>query len=71
MDERIDMSRAIRNKRYLYIRNFMPYRAQGVFLNYMFQTLLRWFGVKPFEAVPFQSNNRSFGSRNLLKNSMT
>lgn len=38
MDERIDMSRAIRNKRYLYIRNFMPYRAQGVFLNYMFQT---------------------------------
>lgn len=38
MDERIDMSRAIRNKRYLYIRNFMPYRPQGVYLNYMFQT---------------------------------
>ncbi|XZE18456.1 sulfatase family protein [Pirellulaceae bacterium SH449] len=38
MDERIDMSRAIRNERYLYIRNFMPYRPQGVYLNYMFQT---------------------------------
>ncbi|MCU0710534.1 MAG: sulfatase [Pirellula sp.] len=38
MDERIDMSRAIRTERYLYVRNFMPYRAQGVFLNYMFQT---------------------------------
>lgn len=38
MDERIDMSRAIRNDRYLYIRNFMPYRPQGVYLSYMFQT---------------------------------
>ncbi|MFN7842585.1 MAG: sulfatase [Pirellula sp.] len=38
MDERIDMSRAIRNERFLYIRNFMPYRPQGTFLNYMFQT---------------------------------
>lgn len=38
MDERIDMSRAIRNDRYLYIRNFMPHRPQGTYLNYMFQT---------------------------------
>lgn len=38
MDERIDMSRAVRNERFLYIRNFMPYLPQGTFLNYMFQT---------------------------------
>ena len=38
MDERIDSSRAIRNDRYLYIRNFMPDRPQGSYLNYMFQT---------------------------------
>ena len=38
MDERIDSSRAIRNERYLYIRNFMPDRPQGAYLNYMFQT---------------------------------
>lgn len=38
MDERIDMSRAIRNDRYLYIKNFMPIRPQGTFLTYMFQT---------------------------------
>jgi len=38
MDERIDSSRAIRDKQYLYIRNFMPFRPQGAYLDYMFQT---------------------------------
>ncbi len=38
MDERIDMSRAVRDDRYLYIRNFHPERPQGAYLNYMFQT---------------------------------
>ena len=38
MDERVDMSRAIRDARYLYIRNFHPDRAQGEFLAYMFET---------------------------------
>lgn len=38
MDERIDMSRAIRDDRYLYIRNFYPHRPQGTFLAYMFET---------------------------------
>lgn len=38
MDERIDSSRSIRDGRYAYIRNFMPDRPQGAYLNYMFQT---------------------------------
>ena len=38
MDERVDSSRSIRSARYLYIRNFMPDRPQGAYLNYMFQT---------------------------------
>ena len=38
MDERVDMSRAIRDGRYLYIRNFHPDRPQGEFLAYMFET---------------------------------
>lgn len=38
MDERIDMSRAVRDGRYLYIRNFYPHKPQGQFLDYMFQT---------------------------------
>lgn len=38
MDERYDMSRSIRDQRYAYIRNFLPHRPQGMFLDYMFQT---------------------------------
>jgi uncharacterized sulfatase len=38
MDERYDMMRAVRDKRYLYIRNYMPYRIYGEHVAYMFQT---------------------------------
>ena len=38
MDERYDCSRAIRDERFAYIRNFMPHRPQGQFLSYMFET---------------------------------
>jgi arylsulfatase A-like enzyme len=38
MDERYDMSRAVRDKKFSYIRNFMPQRPQGTFLEYMFET---------------------------------
>lgn len=37
MDERVDLSRAITDGRYLYIRNFHPERAQGEYLAYMFE----------------------------------
>lgn len=38
MDERYDMSRSVRDKQFSYIRNFMPERPQGAYLEYMFQT---------------------------------
>ena len=38
MDERYDMVRSIRDKRYIYIRNFMPHRIYGQYIQYMFQT---------------------------------
>lgn len=38
MDERIDFSRTVRNERYHYIRNYLPHRIQGEYLDYMFQT---------------------------------
>jgi arylsulfatase A-like enzyme len=38
MDERIDISRSVRDQRYSYIRNYMPHRPQGTYLAYMFQT---------------------------------
>ncbi|MEW6236006.1 MAG: sulfatase-like hydrolase/transferase [Candidatus Omnitrophota bacterium] len=38
MDERYDMVRSVRNRRYIYIRNYMPHKIYGQYLAYMFQT---------------------------------
>lgn len=38
MDERYDLSRSVRDKRYNYIRNYMPHRDYAQNLSYMFQT---------------------------------
>jgi hypothetical protein len=38
MDERYDMVRTVRDKRYVYIRNYMPHKIYGQYIDYMFQT---------------------------------
>jgi arylsulfatase A-like enzyme len=38
MDERYDMLRVVRDKRYIYIKNYMPHKIYGQHINYMFQT---------------------------------
>ncbi|RJP29985.1 MAG: sulfatase [Candidatus Omnitrophota bacterium] len=38
MDEQYDMSRTVRDHRYHYIRNYMPHKTYGQYLEYMFQT---------------------------------
>jgi uncharacterized sulfatase len=38
MDERYDMVRSVRDGRYVYVRNYMPYRIYGQYIDYMFQT---------------------------------
>jgi uncharacterized sulfatase len=38
MDERVDMVRTVRDKRYVYIRNYMPHRIYGQHVGYMFET---------------------------------
>jgi N-sulfoglucosamine sulfohydrolase len=37
MDERYDMCRAVRDKQFRYIRNYMPYRIYGQHINYLWQ----------------------------------
>lgn len=37
MDERYDMSRAVRDKKYRYIINYMPYRIYGQYLGYLWK----------------------------------
>ena len=38
MDERYDMLRVVRDKRYIYIRNYMPHKIYGQYIAYMFVT---------------------------------
>jgi uncharacterized sulfatase len=38
MDERIDLVRSVTDGRFVYVRNYMPHRIYGQYLNYMFQT---------------------------------
>jgi len=44
MDERFDMSRAVRDQRFRYIRNYMPYRIYGQHLEYLWQapSIVSW-----------------------------
>ena len=37
MDERYDMSRAVRDQKYRYIKNYMPYRIYGQFIDYLWR----------------------------------
>lgn len=37
MDERIDMSRSIRDERYRYTRNFLPHKIYGQYLDYLWR----------------------------------
>jgi len=38
MDERYDLVRSVRNKRFIYIRNYMPHKIYGQYIQYMFVT---------------------------------
>ncbi len=44
MDERYDMSRAVRGQKYRYIRNYMPYRIYGQRIEYLFRapSIVSW-----------------------------
>ena len=38
MDERYDLVRTVRDQRYIYVRNYMPHKIYGQYIDYMFQT---------------------------------
>jgi uncharacterized sulfatase len=38
MDERYDLVRSVRDRRYVYIRNYMPHKVYGQYIDFMFQT---------------------------------
>lgn len=38
MDEKVDLVRSVTDGRFVYVRNYLPHRIYGQYLNYMFQT---------------------------------
>jgi len=50
MDERYDMMRTVRDKRYVYIRNYMPHRIYGQHVGYMFETATTRIWKKLYDA---------------------
>ena len=60
MDERYDMSRAVRDDEFLYIRNFYPQRPQGAYLAYMFETPTTHIWKELFDAGKLDSAQSAF-----------
>ena len=60
MDERYDMSRAVRDEDFLYIRNFYPQRPQGAYLAYMFETPTTHIWKELFDAGKLDSAQSAF-----------
>jgi uncharacterized sulfatase len=60
MDERYDMVRSVRNQRYVYIRNFMPHRIYGQFIQYMFETPTTRVWKQLFDQQRLTSQQRAF-----------
>ena len=49
MDERLDLTRSIRNERFVYVRNFMPHKAAGQHQAYMYATPMMQSWKKAFD----------------------
>lgn len=60
MDERYDMVRSVRDQRYIYIRNYMPHRIYGQYIDYMFQTPTTSIWKKLFDAGQLNEAQQAF-----------
>lgn len=60
MDERIDMVRTVRDERYVYIRNYMPYKIYGQYIAYMFETPATAVWKKMYDEGKLNAAQRKF-----------
>lgn len=60
MDERYDMSRAVRGKQFKYVRNYMPHRIYGQHLQYLFRMPATQSWHKEYQAGRCQGPERYF-----------
>lgn len=60
MDERYDLSRAVRDEEYLYVRNYMPQRVYGQHLSYLWQAPSMQSWEEEFEKGTLNGTQRRF-----------
>lgn len=60
MDERFDMVRTVRDKRYVYVRNYMPHKIYGQYIAYMFETPTTAVWKKMYDAGKLSPAQRKF-----------
>jgi uncharacterized sulfatase len=60
MDERIDMVRSVRSKRYVYLRQYMPHRIYGQHVSYMFEMPTTQVWKKAYDAGTLNAEQKKF-----------
>ena len=63
MDERVDMVRTVRDKRYVYVRNYLPHRAHMQHVAYQFETPTTQVWHAAYEAGTLPSESAYFFGR--------
>ncbi|WP_146902657.1 sulfatase-like hydrolase/transferase [Adhaeribacter aerolatus] len=60
MDERIDLVRSIRDKKYRYVRNYMPHKIYGQYISYLWQapSMVSW--QKAYQAGQLNQDQSRF-----------
>ncbi|MBN8729892.1 MAG: sulfatase-like hydrolase/transferase [Acidobacteria bacterium] len=60
MDERYDLVRTVRDKRYVYVRNYMPHKIYGQYIAYMFETPTTAVWKKMYDEGKLNAAQRKF-----------
>ena len=60
MDERYDLVRSVRDGRYVYVRNYMPHKAYGQHIAYMFETPTTRVWKRLYDEGKLQTSQKAF-----------
>ncbi|HCN75975.1 MAG TPA: sulfatase, partial [Verrucomicrobiales bacterium] len=60
MDERFDLVRTVRDKRFVYVRNYMPHKIYGQYIAYMFETPTTAVWKKMYDEGKLNAAQRKF-----------
>lgn len=60
MDERLDLTRSVRDERFVYVRNFMPHKTAGQYQAYMYETPMMQAWKTAFDAGTLAPEHAQF-----------